>query len=84
MACLRTRWAWRRRFRDQGVDGVGQIAPGRGRRSWLAEGTVAEVVRVTLEELPDDGSTHWTTRTLAKRLGIGKDTVARIWRGPSS
>ena len=41
---------------------------------------MAEVVRVTQHELPPDGSTHWTTRTLAKRFGIGKDTVARIWR----
>ncbi|MFH2071556.1 MAG: IS630 family transposase [Actinomycetota bacterium] len=71
---------WRVRFAGQGVAGVGVIAPGRGRRSWLAEGTVAEVVRVTLEESPDDTSTHWTTRSLAKRLGVGKDTVARIWR----
>jgi len=71
--------SWRRRFAKLGVDGVGVIAPGRGRRSWLAEGTVSEVVRVTLEETPDDGSTQWSTRTLAKRLGIGKDTVARIW-----
>ena len=29
---------------------------------------------------PDDGSTQWSTRTLAGRFGIGKDTVARIWR----
>jgi transposase len=72
--------AWRRRFAELGVDGVGVIASGRGRKSWLEEGTVTEVVRVTLEELPDDGSTQWSTRTLAKRLGIGKDTVARIWR----
>ena len=41
---------------------------------------MAEVVRVTLEETPDDTSTHWTTRSLAKRFGIGKDTVARIWQ----
>jgi hypothetical protein len=40
---------------------------------------VAEVVRVTLEELHDAGSTHWSTRTLAKRLGVGKGTVAHIW-----
>jgi transposase len=71
---------WRRRFAETGVEGVGRIALGRGRRSWLPEGTVAEVVRVTREEIPDDGSTHWTTRSLAKRMGIGKDTVARIWR----
>src|SRR5690606_25415998 len=31
--------AWRRRFAEQGVAGVGRIAPGRGRKSWLAEGT---------------------------------------------
>jgi len=72
--------AWRRRFESEGVEGVGRIAKGRGRRSWLAPGTVAEVVRVTLEESPDDGSTHWTTRRLAERFGIGKDSVARIWR----
>ncbi|MGH2702799.1 MAG: IS630 family transposase, partial [Actinomycetota bacterium] len=72
--------AWRRRFEAAGVDGVGRIAAGRGRKSWLPEGTVAEVVRLTLEETPDDTSTHWTTRTLAERMGIGKDTVARIWR----
>lgn len=72
--------AWRRRFEREGVDGVGRVAAGRGRRSWLREGTVAEVVRVTREETPDDTSTHWTSRALAARLGIGKDTVARIWR----
>lgn len=71
---------WRRRFEEKGVEGVGVIAKGRGRRSWLPEGTVAEVIRVTLEESPTDTSTHWTTRTLAKRMGVGKDTVARIWR----
>jgi len=72
--------AWRRRFEAEGVAGVGRIAKGRGRRSWLPAGTVAEVVRVTLEEKPDDDSTHWTTRRLGERFGIGKDSVARIWR----
>jgi transposase len=72
--------AWRRRFEVEGVDGVGRIAKGRGRRSWLPEGTVAAVVHATLHELPEDGSTHWSTRLMAERFGIGKDTVARIWR----
>jgi len=71
---------WRRRFAADGVEGVGVIAEGRGRRSWLPEGTVAEIVRVTMHETPDDGSTHWTTRTLADRVHVGKDTVARVWR----
>jgi transposase len=71
---------WRRRFAETGVDGVGEIAPGRGRKSWLPDGVVAAVIADTLHAQPDDGSTHWTTRLMAARHGIGKDTVARIWR----
>ena len=70
---------WRAGFASRGVDGVGTIAKGRGRKSSLPPGIVAEVVRVTQHETPIDGSTHWTTRTLARKLGIGKDAVARIW-----
>src|SRR3954470_6619080 len=70
---------WRKRFADKGTAGVGVIAEGRGRKSWLPPGTVAEVLRLTREELPADGSTHWTTRTLAARVGVSKDTVAKIW-----
>src|ERR1022692_1010219 len=29
---------------------------------------------------PNDGSTHWSCRKLAKHLRISKDTVHRIWR----
>ena len=32
---------WRRRFEEKGVDGVGVIAKGRGRRSWLPAGTAS-------------------------------------------
>ena len=72
--------AWRRRFAAEGVEGVGRIAKGRGRRSWLPEGTVAEIVRVTQQDTPPDESTHWSTRILAGHLGVGKDTIARVWR----
>jgi len=71
---------WRAKFADKGVEGVGRIAAGRGRKSWLPEGTVEAVVHDTLHAKPDDGSTHWTTRVMAARHGIGKDSVARIWR----
>jgi len=70
---------WRARFAAQGPAGVGAFAKGRGRKPALPAGTVAEVVRVTQHERPEDGSTHWTTRSLGRRFGIGKDAVARIW-----
>lgn len=70
---------WRARFPESGVDGVGKIAKGRGRKSWLPAGTVAEVLRVTQHEAPPGAATHWTTRSLAARVGVGKDTVAKVW-----
>jgi len=70
---------WRSRFAEQGTAGVGVIAKGRGRKPSLGPGIVEEVLRLTHKELPDDGSTHWSTRTLADRVGIGKDSVAKIW-----
>ena len=72
--------AWRKSFAQRGVAGVGVVAEGRGRRPWLPEGMVAEVVRVTLTEKPADGSTQWSTRTLAKQMGISHGAVANIWR----
>ena len=70
---------WRTRFAQKGVDGVGVIAKGRGRKPGLPEGMVVEIVRVTCHEKPDDSGTHWTTRSLAKRFGVGKDAIARVW-----
>lgn len=70
---------WRARFEAQGPAGVGVIAKGRGRKPSLPPGTVEEVLRLTHKELPGDSSTHWSTRSMAARVGIGKDAVAKIW-----
>jgi DNA-binding NarL/FixJ family response regulator/transposase len=70
---------WRARFARSGLDGVGAIANGRGRRSSLPADTVAEVLRLTQHERPPGGAMRWSTRALASRVGIGKDAVARIW-----
>jgi transposase len=70
---------WRSRFVERGTAGVGVIAKGRGRKPGLAPGTVAEVLRITREERPPGRATHWSTRSLARRVGIGKDSVAKIW-----
>jgi transposase len=59
---------------------VGRIRPGRGRPPEIPDATINQIVGDTLHTRPDDGSTHWTTRTMGDRFGVGKDTVARIWR----
>ena len=71
---------WRRRFEGERLAGVGRVAAGRGRKPWLPEGTAAEIVRLTCSERPDDGSTHWSTRSLAKVVGVSAETVRRVWR----
>jgi transcriptional regulator with XRE-family HTH domain len=40
---------------------------------------VARVITTTLKG-PPRGSTHWSTRTMATRLGMSASTVQRIWR----
>lgn len=71
---------WRARFAQSGVEGVGRIASGRGRKPSVADDVVAAIVHDTLHTRPPDGATHWTTRSLADRHGVAKDTVARIWK----
>lgn len=70
---------WRRRFIDKGVSGVGTIEKGRGRKPWLPPDIAERVLDVTLFEAPPDGAPRWTTRSLAARVGVSKDTVAHIW-----
>ncbi len=72
--------AWRKRFGEDGVEGVGVVRPGRGRPPVISGEVVNKIVDDTLRSRPSDGSTHWSTRTMAARYGVGKDTVARIWR----
>jgi transposase len=71
---------WRARFVEEGVAGIGSVRPGRGRKSWVGASVAAAVVHDTLHEAPPGGETQWSTRLMAARHGIGKDTVHRIWR----
>jgi transposase len=73
--------AWRSTFARRGVEGVGVIAPGRGRSSWLPASSVEQLIELTLHGRPDGGSSNWTTRTLAAKVGVSKDSVMRIWAG---
>jgi transposase len=72
--------AWRRRFAVQGVEGVGRIASGRGRKPVISQEVIEAIVDDTLHTIPDDETTEWSTRTMGERHGVGKDTVARIWK----
>jgi transposase len=70
---------WRAKFEMGGVKAVGKIAKGRGRKPEIAQSVIEAIVTDTLKTVPEDGSTQWSTRSMAERHGVGKDTVARIW-----
>lgn len=70
---------WRNRFAEQRLDGLWEIAPGRGRKPTYSRRKIAAVVKATLQTKPP-GMTHWSCRSLAKSQGIGKSTVNAIWR----
>jgi len=69
---------WRDRFRRAGVDGLSE-AGGRGRKPTYAPATLERVVSTTLGP-PPEGMTHWSSRLVARRVGVSFSTVQRIWR----
>src|SRR6202047_2387492 len=70
---------WRKRFGDEGLDGLWNIAPGRGRKPFYPMDKIAAIVDATLQTKPA-GMTHWSCRTLAEQQGVSKYTVNNIWR----
>lgn len=72
--------AWRVRFAEDGLAGIGKVRPGRGRKRTIDDAQVAEIVRMTLQETPP-GETHWSTRSMAKAAGVSSASVQRIWSG---
>ncbi|WP_419943799.1 IS630 family transposase [Candidatus Poriferisodalis sp.] len=71
---------WRDEFECSGVDGLGAVAPGRGRKPSVPAAVVEAIVADTLAVEPPDGAVCWSTRQIAARHGVGKDFVAQVWR----
>ncbi len=70
---------WRRRVREQGIGCVWEIAAGRGRKPRYDAARVGQWVDATLQTKPP-GSTHWSTRTMARAQGVSKNTIQRAWQ----
>ena len=68
---------WRARFVAQRLDGLlDEPRPGAPRT--IADETIEEVLRLTLESTPKH-ATHWSTRRMGERVGLSQTTVMRIW-----
>jgi len=70
--------SWRARFTEQGLTKFAKVAAGRGRKPTISQEVIDQIVDLTQNSSPE-GETHWSTRTMAKRVGVSKDTVQRVW-----
>ncbi len=70
--------SWRRQFAEDGVEGVGKVRPGRGRKPSIPAEKIDQVVHDTQHTTPP-GATHWSVRSMAKHAGISKTKVQEIW-----
>ena len=72
------RHLWRKRFAQSGLDGLrDRTRP--GRKPALSAEFVQCILDTTLHEKPR-AATHWSTRTLAKHLGVSKMAIQRVWK----
>ena len=68
---------WRRRFVERGLDGLlDEPRPGAPRK--ISDAQIERAVVTTLEGEPPN-ATHWSTRSLAKAVGLSQSAVVRIW-----
>jgi len=70
---------WQTRYTEVGFSGLQHIKPGRGRKPSISQARVHEIVTKTATTVPE-GSTHWSTRSMAKATGLSSTTIGRIWQ----
>src|SRR5438552_18319361 len=70
---------WRKRFQAQGLDGIWEVQPGRGRKPVYDEQKVAAIVEATLHTKPK-GQTHWSCRTMGRAQRVSPSTISQLWQ----
>ncbi len=69
---------WRRRFVERRLNGLFD-EPRAGHPRTITDDEVEAVIVKTLEDKPAD-ATHWSTRSMAKAMGMSQTSVSLIWR----
>ena len=70
---------WRRRFAQMRLAGIEKDAPRGGRKATKRSRMIPLIIQTTTQQKPAN-ATQWSTRTLAKALGIDKSMVQRVWQ----
>lgn len=69
---------WRARFVRARLQGL-HDEPRPGAPRTISDQDVERVIARTLETMPPKG-THWSTRSMAKEVGMSQTAISRIWR----
>ncbi len=69
---------WRRHFDIDGVEWVGRVHEGRGRKPSISKDRIDKMIDDTRNTTPPD-ATHWSTRSMARHSGLSRFTVQREW-----
>ena len=69
---------WRSRFAEHRLDGLTD-EPRPGQPRTITDEQVEQVIVKTLETTPKD-ATHWSTRSMAREVGLTQSAVHRIWK----
>ena len=69
---------WRERFLQNRTTGLAE-RPRSGAPRRIDDDKIQEVITATLETKPEH-ATHWSTRHMAQRCGLSRQSVSRIWR----
>ena len=69
---------WRGRFLAHRLEGLVD-APRSGAPRRVGDEAVEAMITLTLESQPE-GATHWSTRAMARQVGMSQTMVSRIWR----
>lgn len=70
---------WRSRFASGGVPAIQKDASRPGRPKENRRGIEKKIIQMTTQTTPPN-ATHWSTRTLAKTLGVDHVLVHRVWK----
>jgi len=70
---------WKKRFKEEGINGLKKIKKGRGRKPVFKMEKVKAIIESTLHEKPKD-ATHWSTRSMAKHQNVGHLYVQKVWQ----
>ena len=70
---------WRKRYEQEGMEGIVEDRPRSGRPKRITEDREAAIVEATLKTTPKD-ATHWSVRSMARTQKVSPAVVHRVWK----